>query len=86
MAEQNMDMNSLLEHAEECQEIVQWWDTGILPDGKIRQRANDPKAPWSETNSGDPRMAEREIVSKVIRKIAALANGDINKEGNQADG
>jgi len=78
--------DGILGYAQKCREIVEWWDTGILPDGRLRTRANDPQAKWAETNPGDPHMAERQLVNEIIRKIASIKGEETQEEGASNNG
>lgn len=60
------------EHGAACANLTEWWKTGILPEGPLRDRANDPSAPWAEIHPGDPHQAERELIQNVIQAIAEL--------------
>lgn len=80
------DPHDILGYAQECRELVEWWDTGILPDGRLRARANDPQAKWAETNPGDPHMAERQLVNEIIRKIASIKVEETQDEGAPSNG
>lgn len=50
-----------------CKELSEWWDTGLLSDGKLRQAA----ALLKDKGFTDPiRMAERHVEMLAVRSIA----------------
>lgn len=86
MSNRTEERHDILGYTQECRELVEWWDTGILPDGKLSARANDPQAKWAETNPGDPHMAERQLVNEIIRKIASIRGEETQDEGASSNG
>ena len=62
--------NLISKHGRSCRDLTTWWKTGILPEGPLRDRANDPTAPWSKENRGDPSFAERELIRQIVIAIA----------------
>lgn len=58
---------------QKARELVEWWDTGVLPDGLLSARANDASAPWHELEGYSPRQAEREFVDAMVRSIASAS-------------
>jgi len=50
-----------------CQELVQWWSTGILDqEGELARQADQ-----HARQPGDRRAAERDLVERVIRWVAS---------------
>lgn len=58
-----------------CKELVDWWNTGILKqDGVLANRADEhPHAP------GDRRMAERDLIARVVKTVSACEDVDGDK-------
>jgi len=67
------DLRELVqEYGPACSDLDLWWKSGVLPDGPLRERANDPEAPWAEISPGDPRQAEHELLRNIVQAIAEI--------------
>lgn len=52
--------------SELCAELVEWWDTGLLRDGKMRQLAKL----CTYVDYGELKQAERLVELQAIKKLA----------------